>query len=125
MADLPLLVDQTIYQGATWRAAYRWLPGGVPQDFSGWAAHMQARSGYASLTVLDLTSDTDGGITLDAEGNIALYAPADVTGALPTGLFPTRLRYDLTLSSPEGGDVFRFLQGALTLVPAVTREVVI
>src|SRR3954463_10059031 len=125
MADtLPLVMDETIYQGATWRRHYRWLPGGVPVQFvtEGWLARLQVRANYAdsaSEISLSLTSDVDGGITLDDDGNILWVATDEQTTLLTRS---NAKRYDLELEAPNNGDVTRFLMGAVILSGEVTRD---
>lgn len=115
---LPLIRTLALYQGATFRAAYRWLPGGVAQDFTGWTARMEVRPEYDADPVLTLTTD-NGGITLGADGTISLYASAEQTSGVPH--VGHRLLYDLALQQPNGGDVTRFLRGNVVVVREVTR----
>lgn len=114
---LPLRRDETIYQGATWRRHYRWLPGGVPIDMSTWLGRMQIRArpdspnpAYLSLTV------ANGGVTLTANGDIKLFATDEQTSAIPRSGF-----YDVELEQPGGGDVIRFVMGRILLSQETTR----
>lgn len=121
MADaLPLVIDETIYQGATWRRKYRWLPGNVAQDFTGWTARLQIRPSFADGAVgepsLSLTTENDG-ITLDTDGGITFTATATQTTALTRS---TAKKYDLELQAPSG-DVTRFVMGTITLSQEITR----
>lgn len=121
MAELPLVIDQTIYQGATWRLHYRWLPGGVGRNFTGWTGRLQIRESYAdqdtSAPLLSLTTE-NGGITLGSDGSIAILATDTQTQALTK---TSTKRYDLELIAPSAGDVTRFLMGKITIEPEVTR----
>jgi hypothetical protein len=115
--ELPLRRDETIYQGATWRRHYRWLPGGAPIDLSAWSGRMQVRSraSAAAPVYLSLT-EANGGVTLSANGDIELYATDEQTGAIPRSG-----RYDVELEAPDGGDVYRFVMGSVQLSTEVTR----
>lgn len=114
---LPLHRDETIYQGATWRRHYRWLPGGEPIDLSGWIGRMQIRPhpSASAPVYLSLTQD-NGGVELTAGGDIKLYATDEQTSAIPRSG-----HYDVELEQPGGGDVFRFVMGRAQLSPETTR----
>jgi hypothetical protein len=119
-AGLPLPVDETIHQGATWHRLYRWSPGGEPADLTGWAALLQIRGGYADTAPNVALSLTEAdGIVLGADGSIEFEATAAATRALTRG---SARRYDLELTAPDG-TVIRFLMGRVTLSLEVSREV--
>ena len=83
-------------------------------DFSGWTAQLQARRMYSSsVALLDiaptLVSSTD-------TATVTVEMTAEVTKALPPGVFP----YALEISHPDGEPVIRLVEGVVT----VDREVV-
>lgn len=113
---LPLVRDYVIYQGSTWSKAFRWLRDGVPVDLSGWSGAMQMRrrADAAEPAQLDLTT-VNGGVRLDANGGVVLYATDEQTGAMVSSGV-----YDVELQNPQG-ERFRFLMGAIELSREVTR----
>src|SRR5687768_10857495 len=115
VAVLPLVVDQTIYQYATWRVRYRWTVDGVGKDFTGWTAKLQVRQRPGAAAVILQLATGGSGITLGPDGLIELVATDEQTAALTGGG-----AYDLCLYAPDGS-VTRFLEGALHLDPGVTR----
>lgn len=118
---LPVKRKLTINQGATFRAAWVWKPGGVPMDFTGCTARMQVRAERESPEVLLELTTENGGITLGAvPGEIALYlgATSTASGVLDweSGV------YDLEIQHPAGPEeVTRFAEGAVVVRPEVTR----
>ena len=127
MRALPFALNMTIYQGATWRRSFRWLPAGTPADLTGWSGRMQIRADPPDAEtengdadpgdmLLELTT-TNGGIALGADGVIALYATDTATATLPTY---TSNRYDLELVNP-GGEVTRWCMGRITVSPQVSQ----
>lgn len=116
-AKLNLLIEA----GATFNAVLTWQdPDGDPIDLTGYTARMQARTkADAADTILDLTSDPDGGITLgDEDGTITIKVAADTTDDLPAGAAV----YDLELEAPgPAGDVVRLVEGSITVRRQVTR----
>lgn len=118
---LPVKRKLTINQGATFRAAWVWKPGGVPMDFTGCTARMQVRAERESPGVLLELTTENGGITLGAvPGEIALYlgATSTASGVLDweSGV------YDLEIQHPAGPEeVTRFAEGAVVVRPEVTR----
>ena len=113
--ELPYVQQQTVYQGATWRKQYRWLPGGTAQNFTGWVARMQIRRAPGDPTLLLALTTANGGITLGVDGLITILATDEQTATLP----PRRLAYDLELESPAG-EVTRFLMGSAAVSAEVT-----
>lgn len=110
----------TILQGATFDLRAVWTDAsGNPEDLTGVVARMQVRKRHNSEEVLlDLDSDTLGGITVDVPaGAIEVEVTPDLTEALPGRL---RGFYDLELLFP-GGRVVRLLQGRVKVDPEVTR----
>lgn len=118
---LPAKRKLRIIQGATFRASWTWVSGGVPVDFTGCTARMQVRSDVDSPDVLLELTTENGGIALGAEpGRIELMLGATHTasGALDwdSGV------YDLEIQFASGpNDVVRFAGGAITVSPEVTR----
>lgn len=110
--------DIVIKQGATLRFTVTYKIDGVPVDMTGFSARMQLRPAYDSkLLVANLTSDEDGGLTIDAEeGRVNVLIPAEKTANITT---PEGV-YDLEVVNPSG-EVIRLLPGKFTLSREVTR----
>lgn len=110
--------DFTIEQGATFNLAMTWEIDGVAVNLTNWTARLQARVDVEDTeTILSLTTDANGGITLGgALGTITLSRNATQTALLQTGSFV----YDLELIS-GASTVTRLLQGELTISAEVTR----
>lgn len=121
MSSLPVKRKLTIIQGATFRAAWIWKPGGVPMDFTGCKGRMQVRSDIDSPDVLLELTTENGGMTLGATpGEIALTQGATRTarGVLDweSGV------YDVEIEHPGGPDeVTRFAEGPISVRREVTR----
>lgn len=90
----------------------------APVNLAGYEARMQVRANLAAAdTILDLTTDPGGGITLGgSEGVITITVDAADTAALNF----TSAVYDLELLSPTGV-VTRLMEGKVTLKKEVTR----
>jgi hypothetical protein len=110
--------DFTIEQGATFNLVMTWKIDGVAVNLTGYTARLQARVDYDSTeTILSLTTDAGGGITLGGSaGTITLDRTAVQTAVLPTGSYV----YDLELIS-SASVVTRLLQGELIISAEVTR----
>lgn len=110
--------DFTIEQGATFHLAMTWKIDDVPVNLTNWTARLQARVDVEDTeTILSLTTDAGGGITLGgALGTITLDRNATQTALLQAGQFV----YDLELISSVSS-VTRLLQGQLTISAEVTR----
>ncbi len=110
--------DFTIEQGATFNLLMTWKIDNVPVNLTNWTARLQARVDVEDTeTILSLTTDAGGGITLGgATGTITLSRNATQTALLQTGSFV----YDLELISGVSS-VTRLLQGELTISAEVTR----
>lgn len=116
-ATLPISRPLVIWQGATFRQAFRWSLGGVGVDLTGWTAHMQVRRFPAAATpIVDLTDGN--GITLGADGSVTVVIDAAASAALPA----LRGVYDLRLTRPDG-EVVPFLTGVAIVAASVTRDV--
>ena len=111
-------LDFTIEQGATFNLLLTWKINDVAVNLTGYSARLQARVDVEDTeTILSLTTDANGGITLGgALGTISLDRTATQTAVLQTGEFV----YDLELQS-GGGQVTRLVQGQLTVSAEVTR----
>lgn len=111
-------LDFTIEQGATFNLLLTWKIDTVPVNLTNWTARLQARVDVEDTeTVLSLTTDANGGITLGgAAGTISLDRTATQTALLPGGTYV----YDLELISAIGA-VTRLVQGELTISAEVTR----
>ena len=121
MSSLPVKRKLTIIQGATFRAAWIWKPGGVPMDFTGCKGRRQVRSDIDSPDVLlELTTENDG-MTLGATpGEIALTQGATRTAR---GVLDWESGdYDVEIEHPGGPDeVTRFAEGPISVRREVTR----
>lgn len=115
----PFKVKLKIYQGAT----FRWhatLKSGTPEavvDLTGYTARLHVRLKIEDAEpVLTLTTE-NGGITLgDADGTIDLF----ISDADTADITWEEAVYDLELIAPNT-DVIRFMGGAVTVSPEVTR----
>lgn len=140
-------IDLAFEQGATktWRARVGTLlvdVDGVPildsngnkqidvgRDFSNCTARAQVRlkkdkvnsdgtvESYPALLTVT-TEDTDGGITLDDQGNVVVVFPDESTDAL---IYPKGY-WDLKIYNQDGTEE-RLFEGAVTVDTAVTKDV--
>jgi hypothetical protein len=119
----PARIDLTIYQGTSYRLPLGWktrVDGvEVPVDLTGCTARMQIRRRLRS-TEVELDLGVAGYITIESplEGRMAVDIPAEVTAAMAfrSGVYDIEIEF-------AGGEVYRFAQGAVRLVPEVTRSV--
>jgi len=111
-------LDFAIEQGATFNLLLTWKIDNTDVNLTGYTARLQARVDIEDTeTVLSLTTDSGGGITLGGSaGTISLDRTATQTAALVAGDYV----YDLELIS-GAGQVTRLVQGQLTISPEVTR----
>ena len=111
-------LDFTIEQGATFNLLLTWKINDVAVNLTGYSARLQARVDVEDTeTILSLTTDANGGITLGgALGTISLDQTAIQTALLPAGSYV----YDLELISGVGA-VTRLVQGELDISAEVTR----
>lgn len=111
-------LDFMIEQGATFNLLLTWKIDNVPVNITNWTARLQARVDVEDTeTVLSMTTDAGGGITLGgAAGTISLDRTATQTALLPAGSYV----YDLELISGVGA-VTRLVQGELDISAEVTR----
>lgn len=110
--------DFTLEQGTTFRRTFRWRqPDGVtPKDLTGWTAKMQIRPKPGQPEALTLSTDAPGGITINgAAGEVTVT----ILPAQSSAITIRRGVYDLELTSP-GGEVFRLIEGTVTVSPEVT-----
>lgn len=117
--NAPLTYNLTIYQGATYRQTLTWKAGdpATPVDLNGCTARMQVRaSANAPAKLLDLTTENGGLVLGGAAGTIEIIVAATATA----GQYWRTGVYDLEIVLANG-DVRRLVEGAVTLVPEVTR----
>lgn len=90
---------------------------GVPFDFTGYTAQMQARESYDSEDVLIDMSTDNGAIVIDGSaGKVSLiFKPHHTIGA-----DWSRAVFDVELTAPDT-TVTRFIQGTIRLSPEVTK----
>jgi len=117
----PNKVDLTIYQGASYQQAWQLVDKitGDPIDLTGYTAKMQIRGKIKDdVTILDLTT-TNGGIAITVTEDmttLSLYASALATSVITA----SKGIYDLELIDTSG-DVYRLMQGTVTISQEVTR----
>jgi hypothetical protein len=108
----------TIEQGATFTLPLTYKDADDdPVPLTDALARMQIRQKVTSTdTIVDLDSDTLGGITISDPGGITVVISDEVTAAITikTGV------YDLEIEWVDG-TVTRLLQGTVTVSPEVTR----
>lgn len=113
-----------IEQGATWTLGFNWHQAGAdantpgdPYDLTGWVARMQIRRRQGTPILLD-ASTSNGKIVLGTtNGRVDIKFSDEDTDGLATA----SALYDLELENPAG-DVFRLLEGAVTVSPNITQE---
>ncbi len=110
--------DLSMEQGATFRQVFRWQDKSrQPFNLTGYTAKLMMRQAVNSPSALKTLTTENGGITLGgADGSITLYiSPSDTKNIRwESGV------YDLALYAP-GGDVYRLVEGQVTVSLAVTR----
>jgi hypothetical protein len=110
---LPLDYELVLYSGTTFRREFRWLSDGTnPIDLTGWSASMNI--GQLNSRAVMVLTDTNGGITLSAIGQIIVTLSPAQTDSLAPGV----LNYNLDLQQPNG-DVRRFLRGRISVIQDV------
>lgn len=113
---MPGTYDFTIRPGTDWSQTLTWTSGGNPVDLTGWAAHMQIRSGPGGPVFADI-STTAGGITLGGTaGTITLAITHTVTSQWGWG----SAYYDLLMTS-DTGLVSCLLSGRVLAEPGITQ----
>lgn len=115
-----------IEQGATFTLGFNWhkegpvvddvVTPGDPYDLTGWSARMQVRKSVNSPVLLN-GSTQNGRIIMSEEGRVDIKFTDEDTDVLTV----KSALYDLELENPEG-DVFRLLEGAVTISPNITRD---
>lgn len=124
----------TIEQGATFVLHFQWLEPGVdavtpgdPHDLTGWIVRMQIRKKQADPILVDATT-VNGKIVLGADNNGGAIDPTNgwIKVTLTdddTDLLTTKsAKYDLEAEDTLG-NVYRILQGSVTVDPNITQEV--
>jgi hypothetical protein len=107
----------SIRSGATFRQRFTWTDDAGPVDLTGWHALAQIRAQVGDAEALATLSTDDGGITLGTAGEIDLYLPHAVTGAMAW----TSGVWDLSLLSPDGDRHPPLIEGAVSVRAMVTR----
>lgn len=115
-------LDLLIEQGATFTLSFVWSEqnpdgtAGAPHNLTGWDARMQIRKTQGSAPLISATK-TSGEFTIDGPaGKVSLKLTDEQTDTLTT----KSALYDIELESP-GGDVYRLLQGKVTVSPNITQ----
>jgi len=117
----PLTIDLLIYQGATFHRSWKLVESGTttPMDLTGYSARMQIREKLKSEDVILELTTANSRIAIDitsTDTTLSLYIAPEDTAAIQI----TRGVYDLELVD-TAGDVFRLMQGAVTVSKEVTR----
>lgn len=112
--------EAAIPQGADWSVPIRYLENDIPVDFSGFSGVLQVRRDYDAQIIIELS--TDAGTILVGDGaantpNVVLVFGSAATAALTeySGI------YDLELTSPSTGIVYKFIKGNWALDREVTK----
>ena len=112
---LPATYLFTCPKGATFAYTLTLAIGGTPVDLSTYSAEMQVRANASSsTTIVSLTNGA--GITLGADGTIALALSATATAAITAGTY----EYDLYIKS-AGGVQDYILKGQFTITASVSQ----
>lgn len=111
------IYNTTIDQGSMWNVIFVYKdPNDNPINLTGYTAAMQLRQTYDSATAaLTLTTENGGIIITGATGTVTVTATDEQTGALEPGYYV----YDLELT--VGTNVYRLVQGQITVAEQVTR----
>lgn len=116
----PIMIEQ----GATWTLGFNWhMAGvdagtpGVAYDLTGWIARMQIRKRQGSPLLLEATSENGKIVLGGTSGRVDIKFTDEDTDGLTTA----SASYDLELENP-GGDVFRILEGTVSVSPNITQE---
>ena len=119
----PAIITLTIIAGQTFKDQFVFEnTEGDREDFTGYAARMQAREYIASPVVVLECSTANGYISpLDETGVIQFAVPADITTTLGVSHDYETLWYDLEIFTPSDADVQRLMQGAVVVWPETTR----
>ncbi len=88
-----------------------------PVDLTGAKARMQVRDAPGGAVLLELSSDSGGGLVIQATGTILREVSAPDTAALTW----TKGVYDLEVEYPDG-TVHRYFEGPVTVSLEVTRD---
>jgi hypothetical protein len=125
----PKEVDIVIYQGATFRKAFKLETlnssgATIPFLLDGWSARMQVREKVSSsIVLLDLTT-VNGGIIFESDDSGLSVTETriiiNITAVQTNALTVKRGKYDLELVDADA-HVGRLLSGNVTIVPQVTR----
>ena len=103
-------------QGATFNLNFTVQTDGTLWNLTGYTAAMQVRKSTSSATtLLNLSTDSGGGITLTTPGQVSVTVPATTMSTVPAG----RWVYDIEFTSP-GNEVTRLLEGRFIVTAEVT-----
>jgi hypothetical protein len=101
-------------QGATWNLNFTVDTDGTPWNLTGYTFAMMVKESTASATPY-LNLPTDGTVTMNSSGAVAVTVNATKMETLPAG----RWYYDIELTS-SGGQVTRLLEGRFIVNAQVT-----
>lgn len=113
----------TIYAGSYFNLPVQWMTGepAVGVNLTGCSIKMQIRKTAASTEVLCELSTANGKITF-VDATIGKFQ-VTITGEESENFTFFRGVYDLEIHYPSGGNVYRLMQGSVTIDPNVTRGV--
>lgn len=117
-----------IEQGATWSMSFAWLnselvdgvvvPGDPHEDeLTGATVRMQIRKSQGAPVLVDATTVNGKITTTPATGRITVKLSDEDTDLLSS----KSAQYDLEVED-AAGDVYRLLQGSVTVSPNITQE---
>lgn len=116
-----------IEQGATFTLGFNWhqagpvvdgvTTAGDPYDLTGWIARMQIRKAQASPVLLAASTENGKIVLGGATGRIDIKFSDEDTDSLTT----RSALYDLELEN-AAGDVWRLLEGSVSISPNITQE---
>jgi len=122
------VINLEVFEGATFYREFTWEVGdpSVPVDLDGISGRMQARDFIEDeVPVLDLDSDTKGGIIFKVpleNGVYAISIAPDQTAGLCTEHIKRVLVYDLFFDHGTDDDTGYQQKGKIIIYPAVTRD---
>lgn len=116
----PGKVNLTIYKGTTFVKSFQWKTGDplTPVDLTGFKIRAQFRSKQSSPDVLEEFTSTNSKIVITSllEGKFMMTLDAATTSLIE---YKSAV-YDLEVEDASG-KVIRLIEGAVTIVPEVTR----
>lgn len=118
---IPTIHNITIYAGSYFSLPVQWVTGepAVGVNLTGCTVKMQIRKTATSADILYELSTSNGKITF-VDATIGKFR-VTITGEESENFTFFRGVYDLEVHYPSGGNVYRLMQGSVTIDPNVTR----